>query len=266
MPWLTVGREKGADVDLYYEDVGEGPPVLLVAAWPLSQAAWEAQVGALVDAGLRVVSYDRRGFGRSTRTWAGYEGDAPATDLYLLVEHLGLRGLTVVGYSSGAAVAARYAVRFGDGRVARVVLASPVVTHPGSALVADLLAATARHRIAMLDDVLLRFFSVRGETAIDEPTRRHLLHLAAAASPRATAEVVRAWSAADLRADLVRLDVPALVLHGGEDAFMPFASTGSWVARTAPDSRTVVIPHAPHGAPLTHPDQWNAAVLDFIAG
>ncbi|MEV6110177.1 alpha/beta hydrolase [Streptomyces sp. NPDC051940] len=264
MPLLAVGRERNADVELYYEDVGDGPPVVLVAGWPFGHACWEPQVGALVAAGLRVVTYDRRGFGGSTRAWSGYDGEGQAADLRLLIRHLGLRGVTVVGHSSGTAEAARCTARLAAGRVARLVLASPVVVRPGSELVADLLAAAARHRIAMLDDVLRRFFAVRGEPALDEPTRAHLLHVAAAASPRGTAEIVRGWSDRALAVDLARLRVPVLVLHGAEDAFMPYASSGRWVSRTAPAARTVLLADAPHGAPLTHAEEWTAAVLHFI--
>ncbi|MFT7835985.1 alpha/beta hydrolase [Saccharothrix sp. BKS2] len=254
MPRLAVGTENGAEVSLYYEDFGSGPPVVLVAGWPLTTQSWESQVAAFVAAGHRVVGYDRRGFGRSTRAWAGYDQDTLATDLHRLLAHLDLRDAALVGFSSGAGDVARCVVRFGADRVSRLVLAGPLAVDDG--LVRDLLGAAEWHRIAMLDDVLGRFFSVDGETALDEATRLHLLHLAASASAKATADVIAAWAGADPEAELADVDVPVLVVHGECDAF------------TAPRrgrAPTAVIPGAPHGAPITHPQQWNDVVLRFLS-
>ncbi|WP_367130362.1 alpha/beta fold hydrolase [Saccharothrix sp. HUAS TT1] len=254
MPRLPAGTENGADVSLYYEDYGAGPPVVLVAGWPFTAQSWESQVAAFVGAGHRVVGYDRRGFGRSSRPWSGYDQDTLATDLHRLLAHLDLRDAALVGFSSGAGDVARCVARFGVERVSRLVLAGPLAVDDG--LVRDLLAAAEWHRVAMLDDVLGRFFSVDGESALDEASRQHLLHVAACASPKATVDVIRAWAGTDPEADLVDVDVPVLVVHGERDAF------------TAPRrgrAPTTTIPSAPHGAPITHPEQWNEVVLRFLS-
>ncbi|MFC5059775.1 alpha/beta hydrolase [Saccharothrix xinjiangensis] len=254
MPRLAVATENGAEVSLYYEDYGVGSPVVLVAGWPLTAQSWESQVAAFVEAGHRVVGYDRRGFGRSTRAWGGYDQDTLAADLHLLLEHLDLRGAALVGFSSGAGDVARCVARFGVGRVSRLVLAGPLAVDDG--LVRDLLNAAGWHRVAMLDDVLGRFFSVDGEVVLDEASRQHLLHVAACASPKATVDVIGAWAGADPEADLADVGVPVLVVHGERDAF------------TAPRrgrAPATIIPSAPHGAPMTHPQQWNEVVLRFLS-
>lgn len=264
MPRMRMGKNGRTEVSLYYEDFGEGGPVVLVSGWPLTQAAWEGQVGAFVAAGHRVVTFDRRGFGRSTRTWTGHDADTLATDLHQLLEGLDLRGVSLVGFSSGCGEITRYLAVHGTGRVGSVVLASPIVVAPADELVADLRTAAHRHRIPMLDSVLTRFFSVDGECALDEPTRRHLLHLAASASPQATGEAIAAWPDGHRRDDLARVTVPTLIVHGACDAFMPYEASGAAVARAVPDARTVILPRAPHGAHVTHPHQWNEAVLGFL--
>ncbi|WP_166663604.1 alpha/beta fold hydrolase [Streptomyces sp. NBC_00582] len=265
MPRLMVGRENGTELSLYYEDFGTGDPVVLVPGWPFTQVFWEAQVHALTAAGHRVVTYDRRGFGRSTRAWTGYDYDTLAGDLHRLVEHLGLATMSLVGFSSGCGEVTRYAAAHGADRVHRLVLAGPILVGAGDELVADLLAASRRHRIPMLDDVLTRFFSVDGACVLDEPTRLHHLQLAASASPKGTADSVEAWPTANRQPELARIDVPTLIIHGERDAFMPYQVSGAPVARAVPDSRTTIVPGAPHGVPLTHPDQWNKAVLAFLA-
>ncbi|WP_177215604.1 alpha/beta fold hydrolase [Actinokineospora terrae] len=253
MPLLRVGP----DVELYYEDAGSGPPVLLVAGWPLTSESWECQVGALVEAGHRVLTYDRRGFGRTTRAWDGYTPATLVDDLHGLITHLDLTDVVLVGFSSGAVETARYLATHGSDRVHGLVLASPL--GGASALGRDLRAAARWHRVAMLDDVLTRFFSVNGEIALDEATRRHLLSTAAASSARATLTVIDAWSdpTLDLAADVAAAGLPTLVISGEGDAVAPSHRV---------DAPTVVIPSGPHGVHITHPQQWNQAVLKFLTG
>ncbi|MFB4284955.1 alpha/beta fold hydrolase [Nonomuraea sp. MTCD27] len=250
------------EVSLFYEDFGDGEPVVLVHGWPLSQRFWEAQVGAFVAAGRRVVSYDRRGFGRSAQPWNGYDHDTFTGDLAALVESLGLSGVTLVGFSTGCAEAVSYTAR--SDRVARLVLGSPVV-YPDP-IARELRRAAAGHRIHMLDDVLRRFVAVNGHSALDEQTRLYLLRLAADASARATVESLSVWESADLSLDLARISVPLLIVQGEADAFVPPEDSGRRVARAVAGSVLSTIPAAPHAAPLTHHEQWNQVVLEFIAG
>lgn len=248
------------DVSLFYEDVGDGEPVVLVHGWPLSQRFWEAQVGAFVAAGHRVVSYDRRGFGRSSQPWSGYDHSTFTRDLAALVEALGLTELALVGFSTGCAEAVGYAAD--SALVTRLVLSSPVL-YPDP-VAHELKAAASPYRMHMLDDVLLRYFAVDGHSSVDEQTRLYLLRLASDASPKATADSLAAWSAADPDADLGRLAVPTLVIQGEDDAFVPPEEAGRRVARAVAGSVLTTIPEAPHAAPLTHPEQWNRLVLEFL--
>ncbi|WP_222871115.1 alpha/beta fold hydrolase [Nonomuraea sp. PA05] len=248
-------------MSLFYEDFGDGEPVVLVHGWPLSQRFWEAQVGVLVEAGRRVVSYDRRGFGRSSRPWTGYDHATFTADLAALIDSLGLTGLALVAFSTGCAEAVGYAAT--SDRVSRLVLSSPAV-YPDP-IAHELRAASRRHRIPMLDDVLLRFFAVDGQSALDEQTRLYLLRIAADASPQATAQSLAAWSSADPAVDLPRVTVPTLIVQGEADAFVPPQDSGARLERAIGGSALVTIPGAPHGAPLTHHEQWNQLLLEFLA-
>ncbi|WP_198169120.1 alpha/beta fold hydrolase [Herbidospora daliensis] len=240
---------------LFYEDFGEGEPVVLIHGWPLSHRFWEAQTGPFVAAGKRVIAYDRRGFGRSSQPWDGYDPPTLLADLGVLVDTLGLDRVSLVGFSTGAAEAVGYAVS-APARVRRLVLASPVLFP--DPLAADLHAAV-RHRLPMLDDVLLRMFAVDGDQALDEQTRRYLLRHASEASPKGTADALLAWRDADPEPDLKRLDAPTLVVTGEADAFVPAEE------QRVPGATLLTIADAPHGAPLTHGEQWNEQVLAFLA-
>ncbi|GAA2207110.1 bromoperoxidase [Nonomuraea monospora] len=247
-------------MSLFYEDVGDGPPVVLVHGWPLSHRFWEAQVGAFVEAGRRVVAYDRRGFGRSDKPWTGYDHATFTRDLAALVAGLGLKGAALVAFATGCAEAISYAAA--SDRVSRLVLGSPVV-YPDP-LAAEFRAAVRGHRIHLLDDVLLRFVAVHGHSALDEQTRLYLLRLAADASPKATADCLAAWESAGPGRDLARLSLPTLVVQGEQDAFVPLEYSGLRVARAVADSILITLPDAPHAAPLTHHEQWSRIVLDFL--
>ena len=276
MSRLTVQGPGKQVLSLGYTDQGYGPPIVLVHGWPFDQRWWEPQVTAFAAEGHRVITFDRRGAGSSDRPWEGYSNDIFAADLHALLETLDLTGAVIVGYSSGAAELARYVARHGTGRVSRLVFASalppafrsangvqPHGITPGA--LDDLAAAWTRHRIVMLDQFTVAAFSVDGMLEIDEPTRLHCLRIAADASPKATVDGLRAWAESDARADLRHVDVPALVLHGAGDAIAPYPDSGRHYAAAIPGSSTTLIPNAPHAITLTHPDQWNQAVLDFLS-
>ncbi|WP_405697521.1 alpha/beta fold hydrolase [Streptomyces sp. NBC_01185] len=264
MPQIVVGSDGRTEVSLYYEDFGTGPPVVLVPGWPLTQTSWEEQVRVFVQAGRRVITYDRRGFGRSTRAWSGYDAPTLAEDLHHLLRLLELTDVSLVGFSSGCAEVTHYLAARGEDRIAAVVLAGPIVVAPGDELIADLLASARRHRIPLLDGVLRKFFSVNGECVLDEATRRYHLHLAASAAPQAVSDMVASWLSPSRAPDLAGTAVPTLIVHGECDAFMPYGTSAAVLGRTVPSRRTVLVPTAPHGAPLTHPHQWNSAVLSFL--
>ena len=276
MARITVGTENEQPIELHYTDHGSGQPVVLVHGWPLSGRSWEAQEPALIAAGHRVITYDRRGFGQSSQPWTGYDYDTFAADLNALVTHLDLTDLVLIGFSMGGGEVARYLSTYGSGRVAKAVLASAVPPYlyladdnPDGGLddatVEGFLAGTRTDRMGFLNDFLTGFFSTPTGLKVSEHQRQFALGIAALASPKATADCITAFSYTDFRADLAKIDVPTLVIHGDADAIVPFEVSGKRAAEAIADARVVVISDAPHGVLVSHPQQWNAAVLDFLA-
>lgn len=277
MPRLTVSRAVGTpDVELHYTDAGSGRPVVLVHGWPLSGRSWESQVGPLVDAGFRVVTYDRRGFGESSRPWSGYDYDTFAADLQALLEHLDLRDVTLVGLSMGGGEVARYLGAYGSERVRSAVLAGAVTPYLGiaqdnpdgaidEATVGQFLDGIATDRLAFLDGFVQDFFSARGSVLVSDAVVRFAWSIASTASPKGTADCVRAFAGTDFRADLERVDVPVLVLHGDSDAIVPFEKSGKRVPQHVAHVETVVVSGGPHGFNASHPREFNAALLAFLA-
>lgn len=276
MPSVTVGTENGTPIELAYEDHGSGSPVVLIHGWPLSRRSWEAQVPALVDAGHRVIAYDRRGFGESSQPWSGYDYDTLAADLDALLTQLDLTGVTLVGFSMGGGEVARYLGRYGSDRVARAVFASAVPPYlytsednPDGGLDDATIEAfetgVKTDRAAFLDDFTTNFFSVEGKLVVSEPQRLYAVALAAPASPKGTLDCIGAFGRTDFRDDLAKVSIPTLVIHGDSDAVVPFEVSGRRTHETIAGSTLVVIEGGPHGVNASHADQFNAALLDFLS-
>ena len=276
MPRLNVGTENGNPIELHYEDYGAGRPVVLIHGWPLSGRSWENQVPALVDAGYRVVSYDRRGFGDSSQPWNGYDYDTFAADLDTLLQHLDLRDVTLVGFSMGGGEVARYLGAYGTDRVAKAVFASAVPPYlfkaddnPDGALddaaIAGFEAGVKGDRLAFLDEFTSGFFSANGTMKVSEPQREYARDLAAFASPKGTVDCIAAFGRTDFRGDLDKVTVPTLVIHGDSDAIVPFEASGKRTAATIESSEVVVIKDGPHGINASHAEEFNQALLDFLA-
>ncbi len=276
MAFVRVGDENGAPIELYYEDYGSGSPVVLIHGWPLSGRSWEKQVPALVEAGHRVVAYDRRGFGKSSQPWEGYDYDTFAADLDALMTHLDLRDATLVGFSMGGGEVARYIGSYGTGRVSRAVLAAAVPPYlyqtddnPEGALddatIGQFQDAVREDRIAFLDDFITNFF-VAGERSdlVSEPSRLYHREIAEFASPKGTLDCIAAFSYTDFREDLAKIDVPTLVIHGDSDAIVPFEASGKRSHETIAGSSLVLVEGAPHGLNATHAEEFNRALLDFL--
>ena len=275
MPIVNVGTDGRTPVDLYYEDHGEGRPVVLIHGWPLSNRSWEAQIGPLVDAGHRVVAYDRRGFGWSSQPFNGYEYDTLAADLAALIDHLDLRDITLVGFSMGGGEVARYIGTHGTGRVRQAVFAAAIppalkktADNPDGGVTDELLGqfqtGVRADRASFLDGFMTNFFSAGGELKVSEPQRRYALDIAAWASPKATHDCIAAWGT-DFRADLKRCDVPVLVIHGDSDAIVPLEVSGARTAELVPVARLVVIYGGPHGINASHAERFNRELLAFLA-
>jgi non-heme chloroperoxidase len=276
MPRLTVPDAVGTTpVELHYEDVGTGRPVVLVHGWPLSGRSWEAQVGPLVEAGFRVVTYDRRGFGDSSRPWTGYDYDTFAADLDALLEGLDLHDVTLVGFSMGGGEVARYLGTFGSARVRSAVLAGAVTPYLAKAddnpdggldeaTIGQFLDGVATDRLAFLDAFVENFYAAGGTRTVSDAVVRFAWQVASTASPKGTADCITAFARTDFRADLARVDVPVLVLHGDQDAIVPFEVSGRRVAEHVKDVETVVVSGGPHGFNASHPREFNAALLAFL--
>jgi pimeloyl-ACP methyl ester carboxylesterase len=272
MPRLTVGTSGRDDVELAYEDVGAGRPVVLIHGWPLSGRSWEAQVAPLVEAGYRVVTYDRRGFGDSSRPYDGYDYDTLAADLAALLDHLDLTDVTLVGFSMGGGEVARYLGTHGESRIHSAVLAAAVTPALGAAQGGALDDATVQSfldgirgdRPAFLQGFVEDFFTAEGEQTVSEATRHFAWQAASTASPKGTADCVAAFATTDFREDLKKVTVPLLVLHGSADGVVPFDASGRRVPELVPHAQTVVVAGGPHGVNASHAEQFNAALLDFL--
>ncbi len=261
--------------ELHYTDWGTGRPVVLIHGWPLNAQMWEYQAPVLAAAGLRVVAYDRRGFGKSGQPWSGYDYDTLADDLAALMEALDLQGATLVGFSMGGGEVARYLSRHGAGRVAKAVLLSAVTPmllktadHPqgvDQAVFDKILAGLAADRPSFLATFGKQFF---GAGLLNFTVTTEILEwalwMAMAASPKATTECVRAFSATDFRPDMAAFTVPTLVIHGTSDATVPIDVSGRAAAKLIPGARLVEYEGAPHATFFTEKDRLNQDLLGFI--
>jgi non-heme chloroperoxidase len=276
VPHVKVGEENSASIDLYYEDHGSGSPVVLIHGWPLSGRSWENQVGALVEAGHRVIAYDRRGFGASSQPWDGYDYDTFAADLDALLTHLDLSDVTLVGFSMGGGEVVRYIARYGTSRVSRAVLASAVPPYLyksddnpegglDDATIRQFQDGVRGDRIAFLDDFMTNFFAA-GERndLISEPARLYNREIAAFASPKGTLDCIAAFGRTDFRDDVAKVNVPTLVIHGDSDAIVPFEVSGRRSHETIEGSSLVLIEGGPHAINATHAERFNRALLDFL--
>ena len=276
MAMLQVGTENDASIELHYEDVGTGSPVVLIHGWPLSGRSWESQVPALVEAGHRVVTYDRRGFGDSSQPWGGYDYDTFAADLDALLQHLDLRGVALVGFSMGGGEVVRYIARYGTDRVAKAVLAAAVppylyksADNPDGGLDDATIAAfqegVKTDRLAFLEGFTTNFFSAAGQLKVSEPQREYARDIAASASPKGTLDCIAAFARTDFRADLETVTVPTLVIHGDSDAIVPFEVSGKRSAQAIANAELVVVKDAPHGFNASHANEFNGHLVRFLA-
>jgi non-heme chloroperoxidase len=275
MPTVIVGQENNTDIEIYYEDHGTGPPVVLIHGYPLSGRGWDKQVPALLDAGHRVITYDRRGFGASSQPVIGYDYDTFAADLHTLLEYLGLHDAVLVGHSMGTGEVTRYLGSYGSGRVAKGVLISPI---PPYLLQADdnpdgvplslfdgFAQAARADTPAWMKGFLDNFYNIdtlRG-TLVSDQAWQASWNVAVAASAAAAVACIPTWTT-DFRDDLPKIDVPMLVVQGDADQVLPIDKTGRRLPGLIKDVQLTVIEGGPHGIPWTHAGQVNTALLDFL--
>jgi pimeloyl-ACP methyl ester carboxylesterase len=275
MPYTTVGKENSGSIDLYYEDHGTGKPVVLIHGWPLSGRSWEKQVSALLEAGHRVITYDRRGFGGSSRPTSGYNYDTFAEDLHKLITQLDLSDVTLVGFSMGGGEVARYLGTYGSKRVSKAAFIAAIPPYllktsdnPGGvdgSVFEGIKKGIVADRPAFLTAFFSKFYNVDvlGGKLVSDQLVQFSWNIAVGASPKGTLDCVSAWLT-DFRKDLASIDVPTLVIHGDSDRIVPLEVTGNRTAETIKDSRLVVIEGGPHGLTWTHADKVNRELLDFI--
>jgi len=275
MPYITVDRENFGNIDLYYEDHGSGPPVVLVHGWPLSGASWEKQLPALLDAGYRAITYDRRGFGDSSKPAFGYDYDTLAGDLYKLIMNLDLHDISLVGFSMGGGEVARYLGTHGSQRVRKAVFISAVPPfllktpdNPAGvngSVFEGIKQAIVADRPAFLSKFLSDFYNVDalGGGKVSDEVVRLSWNNAAKASPLGTLECVSAWLT-DFRDDLRRIDIPTLVIHGDADRILPFSATGRRTPEFVKGAKLIVVKGGPHGINWTHAEKVNRDLLEFL--
>ncbi len=273
--FITVGQENSTPIELYYEDHGSGQPVVLIHGWPLSGASWEKQIAALLAGGHRVITYDRRGFGRSSQPSIGYEYDTFAEDLNRVLSTLDLRDVALVGFSMGGGEVARYLGAHGSDRIRKAVFLSAVT--PFLLKTADnplgveqnvfdgIKQAIANDRPAFLTAFLNNFYNVdelRGKRISDQAVQQSW-NVAVGASAKGSLDCVTAWYT-DFRKDIPKIDVPTLIVHGDADRIVPITASAEPLAKMVKGARKVVIEGGPHGITWTHADQVNKELLAFL--
>ena len=275
MPYIKVGKENSANIELYYEDHGSGDPVVLIHGYPLSGASWEKQVPALLAAGHRVITYDRRGFGKSSQPTTGYNYDTFAEDLHKLVTQLKLRDFSLVGFSMGGGEVARYIGKYGSKGVSKAVIIGGVppflLKTPDNPEGVDgsvfdgIQKAVAADRYAFFTEFFKNFYNTEvflGKR-ISEQAVQAGWNVAASASATASFACVPTWHE-DFRNDLARIDVPTLVIHGDADRIVPIAAAGRRTAKLVKGARLSVIKDGPHAVSWTHADDVNAELVSFL--
>ena len=275
MPYVTVGEENSGNINLYYEDYGKGKPVVLIHGWPLSGRSWEKQVTALLEAGYRVITYDRRGFGDSSKPMSGYDYITFTEDLNKLMVKLDLREVALVGFSMGGGEVARYLGLFGSERVSKTVFISAVPPfllktrdNPEGVdgnIFEGIKKSLRTDRLAYLSTFLKDFYNTDrlGINYISNEVVRFSWNIAAGTSPKGTLDCVCAWLT-DFRKDLQSINIPALVIHGDDDRILPLVATGKRTHELIKDSSLSVIEGGPHGLIWTHAEQVNRSLLDFL--
>ena len=276
MSYVDVSKENSTSTHLYYEDHGSGQPVVLIHGYPLSSASWEKQVPVLLDAGYRVIAYDRRGFGKSSQPTTGYNYDTFAEDLHKVVSKLKLKDFVLVGFSMGGGEVARYIGKFGSKNVSKAVIMGGVPPYllktadnpegVDGSVFDGIQKAVAQDRYAFFTEFFKNFYNtdVHLGKRVSEQAIQASWNTAAIASAYASLACVPTWHE-DFRKDVAKIDVPTLVIHGDSDRIVPFASAGERTAKLVKGAELVVIKDGPHNVAWTHAEEVNNALLAFLS-
>jgi non-heme chloroperoxidase len=275
MPYVTIGKENSSNIELYYEDHGSGKPVVLIHGYPLSGASWEKQVPVLLNAGYRVITYDRRGFGKSSQPTTGYNYDTFAKDLHELITHIKLRDFCLIGFSMGGGEVARYLGKYGSKDASKAVIISGVPPYllktadnpegVDGSVFAGIEKAVADDRYAFFTGFFQNFYNtdVLLGKSVSEQTVQASWNVGASASSTASLACVAAWHE-DFREDLARIDVPTLVIHGDADRILPITAAGLRTVKLIKGARLLVVKDGPHCITWTHAGEVNAELLNFL--
>lgn len=274
MAYLTVGKENSADIELYYEDRGEGQPVVLVHGWPLNGASWERQAKALLSAGYRVVTYDRRGFGLSSKPGTGYDYNTMAKDTFQLIENLDLQNAALFGFSMGGGEVARYMGQYNEGRVTRCGFLSsiaPALRKDGGnpegvdpKIFEDIKRQIEADRFDFLTNFSKMFYNYGLLThSVSQGKLDADFAVASMSSYQAMLFCVDAWLE-DFREDVKGIKVPTLVIHGDADKIVPLEASGARIPQLVPSAKLHVVKDGPHGLIWTHWEEVNKALLEFL--
>jgi non-heme chloroperoxidase len=276
MPFIeTEDIQRGENVYLNYQDCGDGQPVILIHGWPLSNKMWENQIQAIVDAGFRCIAYDRRGFGDSDRPWLNYDYNSLALDLRALIEQLDLRQCVLVGFSMGGGEVVRYMSMFGSDRIAKAVLISSVIPivkktsdNPDGVSedkLNEIMDALKTKRVTFLAEFSKQFYNYSSnKETVSEELLKYDWAITSAASPHATIEAAKSWANTDFRQELRNVTVPTLIIHGDADQIVPIKTSSDKAAKEIRNNKYVVIKDGPHGIFLTHKEQVNSALIEFL--
>jgi non-heme chloroperoxidase len=278
MNLIKAGQDaQGKPVEIHYCDYGQGDPIVLIHGWPLSHASWEYQLAELPLHGKRVIAYDRRGFGQSSKPWDGYDYDTLAGDLNAVLTELDLHNVTLVGFSMGGGEVARYMSRYNGARVSKVIFVSAVTPYllktddnpdgVDKSTFDDMIENLGKDRPDFLATFGKQFYGVG---LVSHPVSQATLDwsqmLALPASPRATTECVRAFSGTDFRGDLATIKVPTLFIHGDADKTVPFKNSAERAVKLVPNAQLVAYEGEPHGLNITSKDRLNRDILTFVDG
>nr|WP_321222568.1 alpha/beta hydrolase [uncultured Psychroserpens sp.] len=274
MPFIT-NKTQEENVDIFYEDYGSGQPVILIHGWPLSRKSWEHQVWKLVEAGYRCISYDRRGFGISSSPWNNYDYSSLTSDLNQLIKQLELKDAVLVGFSMGGGEVVRYFTDFGNENISKAVLISSIIPlvkkkddNPKGVPENDLDGikdALENDRVGFLKEFSKGFYNY--EDNKDKVSMAQLDYdfiVASHASPRATIETAKAWMHTDFRPELKNVNVPTLIVHGDADGTVPIETSAEQAAKGIKDNTFEIIKNAPHGLNVTHKEELNSLLIDFL--
>ncbi|MEZ0391213.1 MAG: alpha/beta fold hydrolase [Pseudobdellovibrionaceae bacterium] len=275
MPYITVGQENSGPIELYFEDHGEGQPVLLIHGWPLNGASWEKQTMALLQQGYRVITYDRRGFGRSAKPVIGYDYDTFASDLRQVIEQLDLENVVLVGFSMGTGEVTRYLGKYGSEKISKAVMIGVIPpyllktadnpTGVDQKVFDEIKENLLKDRPAYMKQFLTNFYNFKKLEGkrVSEEALLASWNVAVQASYFAAVKCVDSWLT-DFRADLKAFDIPTLIMHGDADQILPIKSSGEPLSKLLKNARYVEIKDGPHGVLVTHAEEINKELLSFL--